>query len=124
MKKLTKTEEDVMQIIWELGRCTVRDVINTMKEPKPPHSTISSVVRILEQKGFVGHKAFGRTYEYFFKITKDDYSKFSLKDLVKNYFEGSVTDMVSFLVKEENIDYKTLDGLLKKLDSKSQKPKT
>lgn len=113
-----------MQIIWDLDRCTVRDIINTMEDPKPPHSTISSVVRILEQKGFVNHKAFGRTYEYFFTITKDEYSKFSLKDLMQNYFEGSVTNMVSFLVKEEKLDSKTLNGLLKKLDSKVKKPRS
>ena len=101
MKKLTKAEEEIMQIIWRLERCTVSDILNDLGEPKPPHSSISSIVRILEKKEFLDHKAYGRTYEYFPVISKDDYSKLSLKKLASDYFEGSMNNLVSFLVKEK-----------------------
>lgn len=117
MVKLTKVEEEIMQIIWQLERCTVRDVIDQLTQnPKPPHSTISSVVRILEKKGFLGHKAYGRTYEYFPIIAKEEYSKASLSSLVKDYFGGSAKRLVSFLVKKEDISLEDLSEMMNKLD--------
>ncbi len=120
MKKLTRTEEEIMQIIWKLERCTVRDIREVLGEPKPPHSTVSSVVRILENKGFLSHKAYGKTYEYFPIIEKEDYSRLSIKNLVQNYFEGSVNRLVSFLVQEENLKPKEIEELLEKLDKKDK----
>lgn len=114
MQRLTKAEEDIMQEIWNLERCTVRDILDRMGEPKPPHSTISSIVRILEKKGFVDHKAYGRTYEYFPIIQRADYSKKSLKKLLSDYFDGSAKSLVSFLVKEEDIDIDELKDMLDK----------
>ncbi len=116
MKKLTKVEEQVMQIIWKLERCLMRDIIEELGEPDTPRSTITSVVRILNNKGFVGHKAYGRTYEYFPLISKEDYSRQTLKGLVSNYFDGSVNRLVSFLAKENDIDLKDLNDMLKQLD--------
>jgi len=123
MKRLTKAEEEIMQIIWQLERCLVSDIIKELDKAKAsgetkktPHSTISSIVRILETKGFVNHKAYGRTYEYFPVISKTDYSKQSLKKLVSNYFGGSMNELVSFLVKEENLDVKELTDMLDKLE--------
>lgn len=117
MIKLTKVEEEIMQIIWQLERCTVRDIIDQLKEnPKPPHSTISSVVRILEKKGFLDHKAYGRTYEYFPIIAKEEYSKASLSSLVRNYFGGSAKRLVSFLVSKEDLSLQDLSEMMKKLD--------
>ena len=90
MKRLTKAEEDIMQIIWQLERCTVSDVRNYIQEEiggeKPPHSTISTIVRILEDKGFLDHKAYGRTYEYFPKVSKEDYSARTLKKIRDRLF--------------------------------------
>lgn len=121
MKQLTKAEEELMQIMWELGPCTVsamRDYIaEQMNQEKPPHSTVSTIVRILEEKGFVGHKAYGRTYEYFPLISKDQYGKQSLNKLVNDYFAGSSRDLVSFLVKEKNLGVKDLSDLMQALDS-------
>jgi predicted transcriptional regulator len=117
MVKLTKVEEEIMQIIWQLERCTVREVIDQLKEnPKPPHSTISSVARILEKKGFLGHKAYGRTYEYFPMIAKEEYSKDSLSSLVRNYFGGSTKRLVSFLVNKEDLSIQDLSEMMEKLD--------
>lgn len=117
MQSLTNAEEEIMHIIWKLERCTVRNIREHIGgEPLPPHSTISTFVRILENKGFVDHKAFGRTYEYFPIVKKEDYSKRSLGQLVKDYFNGSANQLVSFLVKEEKIDKAELAELLKKLE--------
>ncbi len=122
MKRLTKAEEDIMQIIWQLNRCTVSDVRDFIAkengEKKPPHSTISTIVRILEEKGFLDHKAYGRTYEYFPVVSKADYSRRTLKKFVSDYFEGSMNELVSFLVKEEKIDMEELSKLLQDSDNK------
>lgn len=115
MQKLTKAEEDIMYHIWKLGRCTVSQIIDELGEPRSPHSTISSIVRILEQKGFLNHKAYGRTYEYFPIVEKKDYTKKSVGSLVKNYFDGSVSNLVSFLVEEENLSQEDVNEILEKL---------
>ena len=120
MNRLTKAEEEVMQKIWEYGPTTVSNLIAKMAEPHPPHSTISSIVRILERKGFVDHNTYGRTHEYYSIIEKDSYSKFSIKHLVSGYFEGSMNNLVSFLVKEEDLSAKDLSSLMKKLEDKSK----
>jgi BlaI family penicillinase repressor len=114
---LTKAEEDVMHIIWQLGRCMVRDIIEHLGEPDMPHSTISSVVRILEKKGFVDHKAYGKTYEYFPIITKEQYAQHGVKSLVEKYFSGSPKKLVSFLVQSEDMNLKELNELMKALDN-------
>lgn len=112
MKKLTKAEEDIMQMIWKLERCTVSDIISNLEDPKPPHSTISSIVRILEKKGFVDHKAYGRTYEYFPLISKQKYGKSRLAHLVSNYYEGSMQRLVSHIVEKENVDLEELKRMI------------
>jgi predicted transcriptional regulator len=104
-----------MQWLWQLERATVSDILEKMGEPRPPHSTISSFVRILEKKEFVGHKAYGKTYEYFPLITKEEYSKLNISDLVRDYFDGSVNNLVSFLVKKEQIDIDELQKMIDKM---------
>ncbi len=117
-KKLTKAEEEIMQIIWRLERCTVSNILEDLGTPKPPHSSISSIVRILEKKGFVDHKAYGRTHEYFPIVTKSAYSNFTIKKMVGDYFDGSVNNLVSFLVKENELSAQELQELLEKLSNK------
>jgi predicted transcriptional regulator len=118
-KKLTKAEEEIMQLFWKHGPSTVSQLIQKMKEPKPAQTTVSSFVRILEKKGFVDHKAYGRTYEYFPVITQEDYSKFSLKSLVSNYFGGSMKELVSFIAKEEDLSLNDISELIE--ESKNNK---
>ena len=115
MKKLTKAEEEIMQMFWEYGASTVSALIERMEIPKPPHSTISTFVRILEKKGFLDHKAYGRTYEYFPIVKKEEYSKQSIRKLVGNYFNGSMNELVSFLVKEEDLSLRELSQLINEL---------
>ena len=118
---LTKAEEEVMHIIWQLDRCLVKDIIDALGDPDMPHSTISSVVRILEKKGFVNHKAYGKTHEYFPVITKEDYAQHGVKSLVEKYFGGSPKKLVSFLVQNENMDLKELNALMKAIDNPKKK---
>lgn len=117
-KKLTRAEEEVMQLFWEKGPSLVSSLIDSMPEPKPAHSTISTIVRILEKKGFLDHKAYGKTYEYFPIITKNAYSKFSLKGLIKNYFEGSANALVNFLVEDNALSLAELEELKKDIEEK------
>lgn len=116
MQKLTKAEEDVMQLLWDAERGTVSDLLERCPDPKPPHSTISSVVRILEKKGFVGHKAYGKTHEYFPLIDRGAYGQRSLGDLLRNYFDGSVSRLVSHLAEEKKLSKSELADLMKILD--------
>jgi BlaI family transcriptional regulator, penicillinase repressor len=121
LQTLTKAEEEVMQIIWQLDRCLVKDIIEKLGDPEIPHSTISSVVRILEKKEFVGHKAYGKTHEYFPIVTKEEYAQHGVQSLMEKYFGGSPKKLVSFLVKSENMDLKELNGLFKKVDNPKNK---
>lgn len=120
MKELTKAEDQVMQLLWKLGKAFVKDIIDAMPSPKPAYNTVSTIVRILETKGFVGHKAYGKTHEYYPLITKERYTKFYLNNLIKGYFDGSFNNLVSFFAKENKIDLKDLEKLLKEIkDQKS-----
>jgi predicted transcriptional regulator len=116
LSTLTKAEEEVMQIIWHLGRCLVKDIIDQLGDPDMPHSTVSSVVRILEKKGFVDHKAYGKTHEYFPIVTKEAYAHHGVSSLMEKYFGGSPKKLVSFLVQSENINLKELNDLMKTID--------
>jgi len=111
-KELTKAEEQVMQILWDLEKGFVKDVIAKMPDPKPAYNTVSTIVRILENKGFVGHNAYGKTHQYFPLIEKSDYTKRYFKSFLKGYFSGSFADMVSFFAKEEKMDLSDLDELM------------
>ena len=112
MEELTKTEERIMQIIWDLGRCLVRDIIKKMPdEPKPPYNTISSVVRLLESKSFLSYKAYGKTYEYFPIISKEEYGQRTFRKVFANYFDNSVESLLSFMVKEENLTAEEIEKL-------------
>ncbi|MBX2962808.1 MAG: BlaI/MecI/CopY family transcriptional regulator [Cyclobacteriaceae bacterium] len=119
MKELTKAEEQVMHILWKLEKGFVKDIIEEMPKPKPAYNTVSTIVRILETKGFVDHKAYGKTHEYFPIIPMEKYKKFYLNTMIKGYFEGSFNNLVSFFAKENKLSAQELDELLKHVkDSK------
>ena len=119
LKELTKAEDQVMQILWDLKSGFVKDIVEQMPEPKPAYNTISTIVRILETKGFVDHKAYGKTHEYFPLISKEKYTKFYLNNLLKGYFDGSFQNLVSFFAKENKLDSKAIEKLLDEI--KNQK---
>lgn len=103
MKELTRAEEQIMQVLWDLGKGFVKDIIDKLPEPKPAYNTVSTIVRILQDKGFVGHETFGKSHCYYPLVAKDTYTKKFLKNFIGNYFGNSFSQMVSFFAKEENI---------------------
>src|SRR5215204_2179634 len=115
LKELTKAEDQVMQILWKLQKGFVKDIIEEMPNPKPAYNTVSTIVRILESKGFVDHKAYGKTHEYFPVVTKERYMKFYLNNLIRGYFNGSFQNLVSFFAKENKMDIHDLEKLLEEL---------
>ncbi len=115
MQQLTRTEEDIMQRIWDHGPVFVRELIEAMPEPKPNYNTISSVVRILEQKGFVGHEAFGKSHRYHAIVPKSAYRRRSFRRLLQDYFDGSHAAMLQFFSKEEGLDAAELQRMLEAL---------
>ena len=115
MKELTKAEEEVMQVLWNLEKAFVKEVLAESKDPKPAYNTVSTIIRILEKKGFIGYEAFGKTHQYFPIISKEDYKTSISKSLLSNYFEGSLENLVSFFAKKEEIDINELDEILTNL---------
>ncbi|MGE5458238.1 MAG: BlaI/MecI/CopY family transcriptional regulator [Methanococcaceae archaeon] len=116
IKEMTKAEEQIMQIIWKLDKCFVNDIIAQLPEPKPAYTTVSTIVRILEKKGFVDHKAFGNTHEYYALITKEKYTKEYLKGFLKGYFSNSYSNMVSFFSRNEDLDVKEMEEIMQILE--------
>ncbi|WP_421946049.1 BlaI/MecI/CopY family transcriptional regulator [Pedobacter sp.] len=122
MEELTKTEERIMQVLWKLQKAFVKDIIDELDdEPKPPYNTISSIVRLLEKKGYVNYKAYGKTYEYFPAISKDEYAKTSFSKIFSGYFDNSPASLLSFMVKEERLSEKDIEEI-KKIINENSKP--
>lgn len=117
MEPLTHTEEHIMQILWRLEKGFVKDIIELMDDPKPPYTTVSSIIRNLEVKGYVTHKAYGKTHEYLPVVSKEDYGKGSLQRMVKNYFGDKATNLLSFLVKEKQLGNDDLEALQQFIDA-------
>lgn len=112
MKELTKAEEQIMHILWKLNEGVVNDIIAKMSEPKPAYNTVSTIVRILEKKGFVDHKAYGKTHVYFPVVSKKEYTRSYMKNFMGNYFENSFREMVSFFAKEDNMSVSEIEELM------------
>lgn len=115
MKELTKAEEQLMQILWKMEKGYIKDLIDQLPEPKPAYNTVSTFIRIMEKKGFVGHNAYGNTHEYFPLISKKDYTGQYMKGFIKNYFSDSFQEMVSFFAKEDKMSITELDVLLQEV---------
>jgi predicted transcriptional regulator len=123
MRDLTKAEEQIMQVLWNVEPAFIKDIIAELPAPKPAYSTVSTIVRILESKGFIDHEAFGTTHRYYAVISKEEYSHFSLKKMMENYFDGSLKQMVSFFSRKEKLTVKEMDDLLKMMENiKKEKP--
>ncbi len=118
LKPLTKAEEQVMQIIWKLNKAFLREIVDAMPLPKPHQNTVATMLKILIDKKYVKADVIGRMHQYYPAVTKDIYSKASMKTLVKGYFEGSFSDAVSFMVKENNLSIEELELLLQTLKKK------
>jgi len=123
MKELTRAEEQIMQVLWSLGKAYVKDIIECLPSPKPAYSTVSTIVRILEKKAFVGHEAFGKTHLYRPLVTKEDYTQAFLKSFVRNYFDDSYQELVSFFAKDRNLTISELEEILAALREEIRKQK-
>lgn len=123
MKELTRAEEQIMQVLWSLGKAYVKDIIERLPEPKPAYNTASTIVRILERKGFVGHEAFGKTHLYHPLVAKGDYTQAYLKSFVRNYFGDSYQELVSFFAKDRNLSVAELEEILAALRDEIRKQK-
>ncbi len=121
MKELTRAEEQIMQILWKLEKGYVNDILDKLPDPKPAYNTVSTIVRILEKKGFVGHVAFGKTYRYYPQVNKKEYTRNFLRRVIKNYFGNSYKEAVSFLAREENISLEELEEIRKELSDDNSK---
>jgi len=124
MKELTKAEEQIMQLLWEQEKAFVKDIVEQIPHPKPAYNTVSTIIRILEKKGFIGHNAYGKTHEYFPLIARKDYTRTYMKNFMRNYFSGSFQEMVSFFAKEDNMSLADLDELVEdvKRDLQNENP--
>lgn len=107
MKPLTRAEEEIMQILWDIERGFVKDILTPMTEPKPAYNTVSTIVRILERKGFVSHKSYGKSHEYFPIVSKDEYRTFIIKKMLEGYFDSSFAKMTQFFKNDESLNTKT-----------------
>lgn len=120
MKQLTRAEEEIMQILWRLKKSNVAGIIEKMPEPKPAYNTVSTIVRILESKGFVDHEKVGKGYHYFPLVERETYSNQSMNKLMNNYFNGSFKSMVSFFVRKNDLDTKEVESILKEINKKEK----
>lgn len=118
MKRLTNREEEIMTIFWEQGASFVKDIITILPDPKPHYNTVSTIVRGLEEKGYLGYEQFGNTYRYFAIISRDDYSKYTLKSIVNKYFKKSYSSVVSLFAEENDISAEDLKNIIKEIESK------
>lgn len=116
MKTLTAKEEEVMELFWEKGPLFVKQLLEFYEEPRPHFNTLSTVVRGLEEKGFLGHNAYGNSYQYYPVVTKDDFKRKTLKGVISKYFNNSYMGVVSSLVKEEEISIEELKELIRKVE--------
>jgi len=123
MKRLTKAEEQIMQILWDIGEGFVKDIIEHLPGPKPAYNTASTIVRILEKKGFVSHHAYGNSYAYYPLIDKEDYTKAYLKSIMKDYFSNSFKEMVSFFARDKDMSIEELEEIRKMINQEIQKQK-
>jgi predicted transcriptional regulator len=123
MNRLTRAEEQVMQILWDIGEGMTKDVISRFPDPKPAYNTVSTVIRVLEKKGFVDHKAYGKTHVYYPVVEKDSYARLQFMGLMKDYFNNSFPRMAAFFAKEKNLDISEMEEILKMTEEEFNKLK-
>ncbi len=113
MQKLAKREEQIMQVYWNLGRAFIKEIIPEMPEPKPHYNSVATMVKILEEKGFLGHDTIGNIYQYYPIISKEDYQKHAMKDIVNQYFDNSYSNMLAFFAKEQKLTEQELNDIIR-----------
>lgn len=123
IRELTRAEEEVMQVLWRMRRAFIKDMLEKFDDPKPAYSTVSTIIRILQDKGFVSYRAYGRTYQYFPVISKDEYRKAVMSNFVRNYFSNSYQKLVSFFAREDSISVKEMEEIMEAMRKHDDKKK-
>lgn len=121
MEKLTNKEEEIMRILWKLKQAFVKEVVAELPEPKPHYNTISTVIRNMEEKGFIMHNAFGKTHQYYPAISKEEYTKTFMHKTIQHYFEDSYKNVVSFFAKEDKISVSELKEIISIIENNNKK---
>lgn len=115
--ELTKAEEQIMHVLWELEKAFVKEIVEQLPSPKPAYNTVSTIIRILEQKGIIGHHAFGRTHQYYPLVSKDEYLKQSTHSMLHKFFGGSMEKMLSYFVEDKQVSIEELEEIIKEIKS-------
>ncbi len=117
MVKLAKREEQIMQVFWELEKAFIKEVIPHLPDPKPHYNSVATIVKILEEKGFLSHETVGNVYQYYPLISRDDYQQHFMKDIVSQYFDNSYPRMLAFFAKQQNLSEKELNEIIQMIKS-------
>lgn len=112
MQKLAKREEQIMQAVWNLEKAFIKEIIQELPDPKPHYNSVATMVKILEEKGFLGHETIGNVYQYYPVISKEDYQRHSMKDIVSQYFDNSYSRMLAFFAKEQKLSEEELNNIV------------
>jgi predicted transcriptional regulator len=123
MKEITKVQEDILKAIWEIGNGAVSDVLDRLPDPKPAYNTVATVIKVLEKKGYVGHKTYGKTNVYYPTVSRKEYATRVVKDAFTGLFNGSLQQMVSPFIKSRDVDIRELEELRVMLESEINKQK-
>jgi predicted transcriptional regulator len=121
MVELTKSQEEILKVLWKIKEGVVTDVVEKLPNPKPAYNTVSTVIKVLEKKGYLTHKVYGKTYVYFPIVNQKDYAKFYFKDSLKSIFNNSLNQAVSFFVKQKNVSLSELEELKSLIDEEIKK---
>jgi BlaI family penicillinase repressor len=121
IRSLTRAEAEIMKILWQLEKAFIKDILALMPEPKPAYNTVSTFIRILEKKNVVGHTTYGNTHQYFPLIGEEEYKRHEVQQLMANYFDNSVENLVSFFVKDNNLKTKDFDEIMKFINENKSK---
>ncbi len=124
MKELTKAEEQVMQVLWKIEKGFVNDVLEHFPNPKPAYNTVSTIIRILERKKYIGHNAYGKSHEYFPLVSKNEYTNSFFNGMMKNYFSNSYKSLVSFLAKDKSLSLQDMEDIKKLMEDEIEKQKS
>jgi BlaI family transcriptional regulator, penicillinase repressor len=123
MKEITKAQEEILRVLWEIKEGAVSNVVDNIPEPKPAYNTVSTVIKVLEKKGYVSHKEFGKTFVYFPVVSKDEYARYAVKSSYTQLFNGSLNQIVSFFVRQEKVGLKELEELKNYIEVEIEKQK-
>ncbi|MFO7619825.1 MAG: BlaI/MecI/CopY family transcriptional regulator [Bacteroidales bacterium] len=124
MKEITKAQEDILKVIWEIENGAVADVLENLPDPKPAYNTVATVIKVLERKGYVGHRTYGKTHVYYPLVSREDYANHVVKEAFTGLFKGSLQQMVSPFIGNRNISISDLEELRRMLESEIDKKRS